>query len=124
MIYEVQKTYYSKNRQKDLPHHSRQDEEDQRITQDYERGHQIMIVKLYSVRDKLIGFNPPIGFKDDKVAIRWFEAFCKQKKEQEFTEAKYYDLYCVGSFDTEKAELVGTAVHQIELVREGESLNE
>lgn len=83
-----------------------------------------MIVKLYSVRDKLIGFNPPIGFKDDKVAIRWFEAFCKQKKEQEYTEAKYYDLYCIGTFDTEKAELVGTAVHQIELIREGESLNE
>ena len=83
-----------------------------------------MIVKLYSVRDKLVGFNPPIGFKDDKVAIRWFESFCEQKRVQEFTESKYFDLYCVGTFDTEKADLQGTAVHQIELIREGESLHE
>ena len=82
-----------------------------------------MILKLYSVRDKLVGFTGPIAMKDDKVAIRWFEAFCAQKKQQEYTEAKYYDLYCIGTFDTDKAELQGTAVHEIELIREGEQID-
>lgn len=82
-----------------------------------------MILKLYSVRDKLVGFTGPIAMKDDKVAIRWFEAFCEQKKQKEFTEAKYYDLYCIGTFDTDKAEITGTAVHEIELIREGEQID-
>lgn len=83
-----------------------------------------MILKLYSVRDKLTGFTGPIGFKDDKVATRWFEQMCRQKKDQEYAEAKYFDLYCVGIFDTETGITTGKTQSEIELVREGEQLDE
>lgn len=83
-----------------------------------------MIIKIYSVRDKLVGFGGPLAFQDDKVAIRWFEAFCQEKIRNEYTKAKYYDLYHIGDFDTEKGELMGSSSHEIELVREGEQLDE
>lgn len=80
-----------------------------------------MKLNLYSVRDKLVGFTGPIAMKDDKVAIRWFEAFCQQKKQQEYTEAKYYELYKIGTFDTENAEV--TPLPFTELIREGEQID-
>lgn len=78
-----------------------------------------MIFKLYAIKDKLTEYQAPIPFKDDKVAIRWFEAICKQKKESEYTDPKYYDLYCIGQYDSEKGEIA--PIMPAELVREGEN---
>ena len=80
-----------------------------------------MTLTLYSVRDKLVGFTGPIAMKDDKVAVRWFEAFCEQKKRQEFTEAKYFELYKIGTFNTENAEI--NPLPFTELIREGEQID-
>lgn len=83
-----------------------------------------MIVKLYSVRDKLTGFTGPIAFNEDRVAERWFMSFCRGKKEQELTDAKYYDLYHIGSFDTEKGTIEALPESQLILVKEGEQFDE
>lgn len=77
-------------------------------------------MNVYTVRDKLIGYTGPMAFKDDKVAIRWFESFCKAKKEQEYTETKYFDLYRIGQFNNETGEII--PVTPTELVREGEQI--
>ncbi len=79
-----------------------------------------MIVKLYSIRDKLTGYNPPIAFKDERIAQRWFESFCKQKREQEYIEPKYYELYEVGTFDTENGSGNIYELGQNKLIKEGE----
>lgn len=79
-----------------------------------------MIVKLYSIRDKLTGYNPPIAFKDERVAQRWFESFCKQKKDQEYIEPKYYELYEVGIFDTDNGSGSVYELGQNKLIKEGE----
>lgn len=81
-----------------------------------------MIVKLYSVRDKLIEFGGPIGFKDEKVAKRWFTQLLASKKAN-FEDPKDFDLYCVGSMDTEKGNVIGTAVQEVELILKGESID-
>lgn len=79
-----------------------------------------MIVKLYSIRDKLTGYNPPIAFKDERISTRWFESFCKQKKDQEYIEPKYYELYEVGTFDTETGTGEIYTQGQTKLIKEGE----
>lgn len=81
-----------------------------------------MIQNLYSIKDKLMEYTGPIMFKDDKVAIRWFEQKIRQMKDQEFADNKYYDLYIVGQFDTEKGEIITPKTHAPELIREGENV--
>lgn len=81
-----------------------------------------MIIKLYSVRDKLTEFAGPIGFKDEKVAKRWFTQILAQKKAN-FEDPKDFDLYCVGSMDTEKGNVIGTAIQEVELIMKGESID-
>lgn len=79
-------------------------------------------MNVYTVRDKLIGYAGPLAFEDDKVAIRWFESFCKTKKQQEFTDAKYFELYKIGTYNKENAKLEG--YFPIDLVAEGEQFDE
>lgn len=79
-----------------------------------------MIMKLYSIKDKLMEFTGPIAVKDDKVAVRMFDSFCASKKAQEYTESKYFDLYCIGEFDSEKGTIKGYEQSQLELIKEGE----
>lgn len=79
-----------------------------------------MIVKLFSIRDKLIGYNPPIGFKDEKIAERWFEGECKRKIQNEFTSSKYFELYEVGTMDTETGYVTGYPTGNLKLILEGE----
>ena len=80
-----------------------------------------MIVKLYSVRDKLMGFQGPIGFQDEKVAKRWFVQIMAQKKDN-YEKPEDFEFYCCGSFDTEKGNVIGTAVQEVELVMKGEDI--
>lgn len=81
-----------------------------------------MTLNLYSVKDKYLDFTGPLMFKDDKVAIRWFEAQMKQKIEQDRVDPKYWDLYLVGTFNTETGEITGSKQHEIQLIREGEGI--
>lgn len=79
-----------------------------------------MIMKLYSIKDKLMEFTGPIAFKDDKIAKRTFEAFRNQKKTAEYTDPKYWDLYCIGEFDSETGVVKGYKQSQLKLIMEGE----
>lgn len=81
-----------------------------------------MIVKLYSVKDRLTDFQGPLAFKDEKVAKRWFTQLLASKKAN-FEDPKDFDLYCVGSMDMEKGNVLGTAVQEVELIMKGESLD-
>lgn len=81
-----------------------------------------MIVKLYSVKDKLMNFGGPIAFQDEKVAKRWFTQLLSSKKAN-YEDPKDFDLYCVGSMDIEKGNVLGTAVQEVELIMKGESID-
>lgn len=81
-----------------------------------------MITKLYSIRDRLTGYNPPIAFKDERIAQRWFESFCKQKRQQEYIEPRYYELYEVGTFDTDTGSGTIFEMGQTKLIMEGEQI--
>lgn len=79
-----------------------------------------MILKLYSIKDKLMDFTGPIAFKDDKVAKRMFEAFMTKTKDEDHTDPKYWDLYCIGEFDNETGVIKGYEQSQLKLIMEGE----
>lgn len=81
-----------------------------------------MIVKLYSVKDKLMNFGGPIAFQDEKVAKRWFTQLLASKKDN-YEDPKDFDLYCVGSMDMEKGNVLGTAVQEVELIMKGDSID-
>lgn len=67
-----------------------------------------------------MNFEGPIAIADEKVALRWFEADCKRKINQFYTDAKYYDLYEIGTFDTEHGTIIGYPESQLKLIKEGE----
>jgi hypothetical protein len=79
-----------------------------------------LIVKLFSIKDKLVGFNPPIGFKDEKVAERWFESECRRKMELEYTSPKYYEFYEIGTMDTDTGLISAYPTGNLKLIKEGE----
>lgn len=81
-----------------------------------------MIVKLYSVKDKLMNFGGPIAFQDERVAKRWFTQLLASKKAN-YEDPKDFDLYCVGSMDTEKGNILGTTVQEVKLIMKGESID-
>lgn len=81
-----------------------------------------MIIKLYSVKDRLSEFGGPIAFKDEKLAKRWFTQLLASKKANYEAPADF-DLYCIGSMDTEKGNVLGTAVQEVELIMKGENLD-
>ena len=81
-----------------------------------------MIMNLYSVKDKLLGFAPPIPVDNDEAAIRWFESEMAKRKNNDKMDPKYWDLYKIGTFNAETGEITGLPFP--ELIREGETLNE
>lgn len=83
-----------------------------------------MIYNLYSVKDKLLGFAPPMPVDNDKAAIRWFESQMAIRKNTDKMDPKYWDLYKIGTFNSDTGEITGTKSHEIELIREGDTLNE
>lgn len=82
-----------------------------------------MMLKLYSVKDKLTGFGAPIPFKDEKVAIRWFTQLLAEKKATEYADPKYYDLYEVGDYDEQIGLVSGRAKSEHKLIIEGEQID-
>ena len=81
-----------------------------------------MIIKLYSVKDKLTEFGGPVGFKEEKVAKRWFTQLLASKKANYETPSDF-DLYCVGDMDTEKGTINGKAIQEVELIMKGEEID-
>ena len=48
----------------------------------------------------------------------------RRKKEQEYTDGKYFNLYEIGTYDTEHGTIVGYPESQQKLIMEGESFDE
>lgn len=79
-----------------------------------------MIYKLYAIRDKKSEFAAPVPIRDHEGAIRFFDHEIKTK---EFmgTYADDFEIYCVGTFDTETGHVTG--LEMTELVITGEEVN-
>lgn len=83
-----------------------------------------MIMKVYTIKDTLGSFGAPLTFTDEANAKRTFAAIIRRKKEQEYTEGKYFNLYEIGTYDTEHGTIVGYPESQQKLIMEGESFDE
>lgn len=64
-----------------------------------------MTYGIYSVRDNKVGFGAPFVDMSNQTAIRGFAFAVNQKSEVMSFAPEDYDLYRVGSFDTEKGEV-------------------
>lgn len=65
-----------------------------------------MIMKIYSVRDVLVGYTSVVLYSSDAVAIRDFKSVVNLPDTPISKSAKDYSLYCVGEFDTETGVVV------------------
>lgn len=74
---------------------------------------------LYSMRDKLSGWSPAIPMPNEEIAKRYF------KEQHNYsltvkTSPKDFELYRVGTFDTETGVIKGLEPSQFELIVKGE----
>lgn len=64
-----------------------------------------MIFNVYSMRDEFTGFIQPTFEMSDNVAIRNFSFAINRKDTLMYANPKHFDLYRIGSFDTETGNL-------------------
>lgn len=64
-----------------------------------------MIYGMYSVKDLKTGYLPPTYDMNDLSAMRNFEHACMNEDSLFFTHSSDYQLFKVGTFDTETAEI-------------------
>lgn len=83
-----------------------------------------MKIKLYSIKDKLEEFQGVLAINDEKIAKRIFESYCKKQKTEQYTDAKYYELYELGEFETKTGVINGYSKQEIKLIAEGEQFDE
>lgn len=76
-----------------------------------------MIYKLYAIRDKKSEFAAPIPIKDHEGAIRWFDHEIKTKEFMR-TYADDFELYHVGSFDTDNGHTTGLEIPELVITGE------
>lgn len=62
-----------------------------------------MIMRVYSVKDELTGYMPPLTIVNEQAALRWFN----NNYRREHPNANDFHLYDVGSFDTESGTVIG-----------------
>lgn len=77
-----------------------------------------MILNLYVVRDLTTGFNQPWCDKNDEAAIRGFSYSVNNNDIMGFKPSDF-QLFCVGTFDTEEGDVKG---HIPELIVRGEEV--
>ena len=86
-----------------------------------------MILNIYSMRDQLTGYLQPTFEVNDNVAVRNFSFAINNKDSLLYANPKHFDLYKIGSFNTETAEIIKsepTIVVTGLSVYEGEKKNE
>lgn len=64
-----------------------------------------MIYGMYSVKDLKTGYLPPTFDMNDLSAMRNFEHACMNEESLFFTHPSDYQLFKVGSFDTESGDI-------------------
>lgn len=67
-----------------------------------------MIYALYTIRDNLVGFGSPMAAENDPVAVRMFEHAFKMSDSIFRTRPSEYDLYYIGDYNTDTAEITST----------------
>lgn len=78
-----------------------------------------MIKGLYSIRDELVAYGPPIALPGDEVAIREFRRLCLSPQLNEVNQNKNdVVLFRVGSFDDQSGEI--TQICHVQLLRASE----
>lgn len=65
-----------------------------------------MIYPMYAIRDKKVGFLTPTIDQNNAAAIRNFEHACQQSQNLMFSHPEDFDLYRIGTFDTETGRLI------------------
>lgn len=80
-----------------------------------------MIVGIYAMRDELTGFLTPTFEQNDKVAMRNFEYALTRKDTLLFASAKDFDLFKIGTFDSDNAKI--TEINPPTLLLQGVSIN-
>lgn len=83
-----------------------------------------MKLYLYSIKDKLSDFQGVMTIRDDEMALRIFEGYCRKQKAENYSDAKYYDLYKVGEYDSESGVVIGYTKQEMKLLKEGEQYDE
>lgn len=77
-----------------------------------------MIMKLYSLKDRLNGLTPPIPLANDEVAQRWF----KEMRTENLTvkmSPEDFSLWYMGEFNTETGEITDNE-NRKEIIYNGE----
>lgn len=64
-----------------------------------------MINNMYSVKDRLNGFTPPIPLSMDEVAERWFKELIDTNRLMQLSPDDF-SLWYMGKFDTETGEYI------------------
>ena len=80
-----------------------------------------MLVKLFSIRDKLAGFGQPMTDVSEATAKRNFAYAINNNDQLNFSPSDY-DLYSVGEFDTDKGVFVPPESGLPEFVINGSSV--
>lgn len=62
-----------------------------------------MIHQMYSIKDKLNGYIPPIPFPDDDVAQRWFREMVHENVTMKLS-PNDFDLWHLGEWDSKTGE--------------------
>lgn len=72
-----------------------------------------MKMNLYSIRDKLNGFAPPVIMPNDASAKRWFEDM-KHENPTIGNNADDFGVHFIGQLDTETGEITPAKKEQLE----------
>lgn len=68
-----------------------------------------MIFNVYSMRDELTGYIQPTFEQSDAVAMRNFSFAINRPDTIIFANPKHFDLYRIGSFNTDTGEIISIA---------------
>lgn len=77
-----------------------------------------MILKMYSIKDRLNGFIPPVPFSMDEVAQRWYKEMLTENTTMKLAPDDF-SLWYIGEFNTETGELTDSE-NRKEIVYNGE----
>ena len=64
-----------------------------------------MILKMYSIKDRLQGFIPPVPFANEQIAQRWFKEMLSENLTMKMA-PEDFALYYLGEWDSEKGKFM------------------
>ena len=63
-----------------------------------------MIMQLYSIKDRLQGFIPPVPFTNEQIAQRWYKEMLGENLTMKMS-PEDFSLYYIGEWDSETGEI-------------------